>query len=416
MFAMCPSCYDKQQTSPTDDGNLDVSDTGTGTGAVQNGSDREAAVYDALVDPHRNSGQSIGVDAEDIEEIHPIEGYIDESRSRHDQMAELYLPLKLSEETGWRESTEMFCTVSTVWSDGSGVFGFGEITPDSDTGQSLHFNDGTGWSQLCESVPVSIDNRTLDTPPAAERTNITALSNTKYLLWNMGIPDGILSLTIGSAPCELDLEFATESYVRDLFVVNENLAYALLEHGIIQYDGTGWSRLSGTETETGFESENSLWANEETLVFIDEKAQVAFYNKREKRMEQNGELPVGNYTTVWGFNNNDIWAGNSGNQLVHYDGKSWEVFWTGDFPTDGIGIKMMWGMDQKLFFAGDRHLGVYDGQQVELLARWSSSQDSVRLLDMWGNSPNEVFFTFNSGPSACEAGLLWYDGSDFRRF
>lgn len=407
-FLILSSCFQKKSASFTDD-RQDLPDSG------RNENDAAQGYYQDMNDRDRDVGIDEGQHIDVQEEITPVESYIDYSNSTHERLTDQYLPLDILQDVGWRESKEPFCGDHgrNISSGDGGIILFGGVTPDGQTGRSLFFNDGTGWSLLCESVPIVVDI-VLDVGPDPREANISRLSDTKYLMWNEGIPDGILSLTTGSSSCKFDLEYATESYIKDLFVVNDKLAYAVLEYGIVQYDGSGWTPLRGTESEDAFWSEQSVWADEETLAYLNGN-QIYLYDKEAQRAERIEGLPPGSYTTIWGFSRNDIWAGNQGNQLVHYDGTGWEIVWTGNFPTGGNGVKMMWGAEQKLFFAGDRYFAVYDGQQVVQIANWTRSQDSMYIDDVWGNSSTEVFLTYEGGFETCSEGVFWYDGKDFRR-
>jgi len=183
-----------------------------------------AGIYDAAGYPDENIESS---DATVVPIQVPDDTDVDSGGSSSDQSPDLYIPPGLLDEPGFRESEGKICTEysSTIWSDESGVFAFGDLSEDRRTGRTLYFNDGTGWSLLCDRVPVRINDTVLDTAPFPERVNIAALSGSKYLIWNEGVVDGIRSLTVDETPCEFPLEYAAEEPVRDLFVVNEEMEH-----------------------------------------------------------------------------------------------------------------------------------------------------------------------------------------------
>ncbi len=204
--------------------------------------------------------------------------------------------------------------------------------------------------------------------------------------------------------------------VDDVFVVNDSLAYGVFEGDIITYDGNSWAPLPVVMPDTWV---RRVWANETHLFATVEGAgRILMLHDGIWRSQDTRTLQ--SFGPIWGFDETDVWAGTSQGGLFHYDGRGWtEIPWEGDNCPWTSAIDGMWGDSGTLYFYTESKIARAQGSGVEVINSWSCPQDETtpRITSMWGNGPDDVFFTFvdSSFPRrACGiAYVVWFDGQTF---
>ena len=119
--------------------------------------------------------------------------------------------------------------------------------------------------------------------------------------------------------------------------------------------------------------------------------------------------------SVWAFSQDDVWAGTSGTQLVHFDGSDWSVAWTAQMCR-GRGISSMWGAEGQLYFTTAKGLYLRRDATTTTIADWGC-QPNLDTRSLWGNSLDELFIAVadESSPQCGETIALLYDGSELRQ-
>jgi hypothetical protein len=293
-------------------------------------------------------------------------------------------------------------TAFDVWADSRGVFSLFAATCNpflsnsckKEGGGALQFNDGKGWKWLYQ----------------AEQMVDVQLS---------GFPNGPLMLT-GQLDQRAGIFFFEDGKLElvhpstspsSVFAAGPRTAYAFADQDILEYSGGAWKTLTTLPSRP-----MGIWGSDETVVVV---ADSAIY----RRTSASGELealedaPAGTYTSVWGSGAEELWAGNSAGQIVHYDGSQWTVTETGVTDPSDASVIALWGTSNVLYFATNGDFGRLDANGVKLLITNSSRVDP---RSVWGRSASEVFLSLGDtsfDQYACGgAFLLWFDGSEFHRF
>jgi hypothetical protein len=196
------------------------------------------------------------------------------------------------------------------------------------------------------------------------------------------------------------------------FAVGPDLTYVLDETRLLRYSGGAWSIVG--DLGGGALSLLAVWAGPEWAV-------VTGFNQTIATLAGTGPLttlpgvPAGTYEAVWAFAPNDIWFGNNANQLLHYDGSTWQAHATGSKSTGGI--VSLWGASGTMYFTTRTEFGRWNGSQAEILLQ--AGDESV-FGTIWGRSEREVFIALRDWKyqdKACgSAFILWFDGAQFHQF
>lgn len=331
---------------------------------------------------------------------------------------------------GWRDSEEPLCTGMQiywgshgVWSDSRGVFvmvggegdgyypEYGDCYGEDCPGTGVWFNDGTGWELFLEPE----QSRTL-----YSEQRLTGFPGGDLISYGYGDTYdgrgcGLSTITRGGQQCEPVWE------ARGVSVVNSDLAYALVDGGLIRYADGAWGPYPGVLNESG--NLNALWADE-TSIFAASWNAGQLLQLVDDRWTVLDTRTLQSFSAIWGYADDDVYAGTEEGGLFHYDGTSatpiaWEqggnCRWTS-------GIRGIWGARGVTYFHTDNELGrIVDGR-AETLASWPCSdfEDQPRITSMWGNGPNELFVAVQDvRQPRQECGttfLLHYDGQEFHRF
>lgn len=322
-------------------------------------------------------------------------------------------------DAGWEESDEPLCEphqgstqAFSVWADERGVAAFfatdcnglaGPVDCLDAEGSALQLNDGSGWRWLYAGgtmVP-----------------NLSGLPGGPLVLTGaLQGKSGIFFFEDGEPELSLELEDSSDTRV---FGVNAELAYAISGQDVLEYRAGKWTTLETLDTRP-----MALWGDEEVLVVVGLDQTFFRRSTATGRLEPLPGALAGDYTSVWGFGADDLWAGNGVGQLVHYDGKSWEAVPTGSRDTTGSGITSLWGDDGVVFFTTFTEFGRADGDQVELLyqrdADAAASDPYFTPHSLWGRSKNEVFLSISDDRfeqyKCGSAFITWFDGDVFHQF
>ena len=318
-------------------------------------------------------------------------------------------PIENLGEPGWGESTEPWCPGITphrmafsLWSRPGAVFANvvdNEGDCAHDVVNHLFVNRGRGWSVFYEE--------SLLAPGAFMFANIRGTTDDRIFAWmNSNYP----LATIADVGLQMS-DFKPSS----VFVMNDTLAWACTDVGLLTWDGDDWSRVLH-EPCTG-----QIWADESSLFATAEDGLINELGDGGWIVHDTGLWSgVG---IIWGFSRTDLWA-SSGLALLHYDGVDWEMI---DWPSMDVGapnaIRQLWGNDGVLFMnTGQQLLRLEDGV-FETIGVWpgtDSGDTTFSIVQMWGNSPTELFLAVEdfeyTRPGCGDYFLLWWDGHDFHWF
>lgn len=319
---------------------------------------------------------------------------------------------------GWQQSTQPICDANQgffshgafdVWADDRGVFalvGEGCVPemgiPCGKDGTSIKFNSGTGWQLLYQFAPGSTQSPRL-WPSVPDGPLLVSGPLDGYGTGTALVDKGVLAFhpTINGYG----------SY-GGFAVGPDPVAYVIDDAGLLIYSGGAWSTVGDLGDELSL---LAVWAGPDGAI-------AASYNQMVTTQAGTGPLtrmsgaPVGSYQAVWAFGPNDVWFGNSANQLLHYDGQKWQAHATGSRSLDGI--ESLWGASGTVYFTTRSEFGRWNGSQVEMLLQAEDDADVFGTI--WGRSVNEVFVAIRDWryrDTACGvAFLLWFDGSQFHQF
>ncbi|MFO7179504.1 MAG: hypothetical protein DIU78_012465 [Pseudomonadota bacterium] len=333
-------------------------------------------------------------------------------------------------EPGWEESTSPLCETNQgspqafdVWADDRGVYTFfltgcnplGRDPCEGTEGAALHHNDGTGWEWLLDpgilaprlsglpGGPIVISGQP-GTQPGLQPGEAHGPAGIYFLE-----EDGSLTL---SHPLEHDGS-------AEVFGVASDRAYALDGPEVLEYRDGVWHELETVEGQP-----LALWADESTLVVVGLDQMVLMRTSPDEPLRRLEDVPAGHYTAVWGFGPDDLWLGNGVEQLIHYDGATFEIFDVGNPDSTDKRISALWGDAGVVYFTTPSAFGRADRDGVEVL--FAREPDAARTdpyfgaVSLWGRSANEVFLTLFDGrftKYACgESFIVWFDGEEFHQF
>jgi hypothetical protein len=321
---------------------------------------------------------------------------------------------------GWRESTVPFCAPYAgsaagfgVWADSRGVFALASSDPCPPTigaggcgielpGTSLQFNDGKGWRTLLQVEPGN-----------AWGLEFTGFPNGPLVI--RGGKCGISFVENGIATCSR----STSMEMGAVFVVNDTLAYAIDGQWVLKYAGGNWSTVASIPT-----APSAIWADESTIVVAGSDQAVYAKTSDSAGFAPLPDVPAGSYTSAWGFGPHDLWFGNSGGQLAHYDGTAWQVVPTGTRSATNPAVYEMWGSGGTLYFGTVLEVGRWRNGTVDLVLSPPADADvavfPASITGLWGLSASEVFVSVSDNrytQYACGGSfVIWFDGSVWHEY
>jgi len=301
----------------------------------------------------------------------------------------------------WRESSQPFCSDSMplfgfvkVWSDARGVFVLGTL----DGLPTISANTGSGWNTT-HTWPS-------DPPWMPGEGGLKGFVNGPLIVYpGNGCPIEFIDGAVASC--------SGAQSVRDVAVVNSNLAYAVYQDRVLRFDGNFWTQLGGPLPGAGTApfAGLSVWADASTIVVVADAGRVWVIPSGGDPVLQKG-LPEVDFWAVWGFGASDIWIGNVEGQLYHYDGVAWSL--KASIPGECGSIFKLWGSEGVLFVLTQNLFGKWDGSGITTLSSLAC-YPTAGFDDLWGNSPSEVFVVLDSrtpGIAGCgPAQVQWFNGS-----
>ncbi|MEO6598283.1 MAG: hypothetical protein ABIQ16_00315 [Polyangiaceae bacterium] len=299
----------------------------------------------------------------------------------------------------WRMSTKAYCGApgatlnrNPIWSDTRGVY---LISSTGSTESSIQLNAGAGW-QLSKPSQKG--------PSSPSLTGFVGGQLVEY-----GSSTCAITFVDGkSSSCS-----AASSQVTGVSIVDNKLGYAVYRDRVLRYDGALWTQwgpaLEGVDRPYAW----GVWASNDAVAVVADAGKI--YLQRGAGFQLQPGVPDGDYRAIWGFAANDIWAGSSKGDLLHFDGQSWSIAARVDTGCPAIGS--LWGSDGVLFFTTARAIGVLKDGNVELLADYPCD-GSLSVKGVWGEAKQEAFFATQDDEqidSTCGGiQLSWFDGTMLR--
>jgi hypothetical protein len=322
-------------------------------------------------------------------------------------------PMQELGEPGWRESTEPWAPGEhkdiwefSLWSHPGGVFvlfkgGIDLPSGLSEVPERIWTNTGAGWSVYLEGRGFTPDTMWINRIRGFPRGEPLGSGDDSEPAPVMHLPPTGAAQGVG-----------TSCY--DVFVVNDSLAYAVSFDTIFRFDGTTWATVASPPSRPG-----RLWADEETLFT---SGGLGLMRLQDGVWTEFGTGTEGG-ASIWGFSPTDVWMGGVAGSLWHFDGTAvTQVAWPNPYPEDlGPNLDHVWGADGVLYLAMDTVVARGEAGEFERLAEWGCAPlddfDAcpwlLRIHDLWGNGPDEVFVAVTQGNTAY---LLRWDGTEFHWF
>lgn len=300
-------------------------------------------------------------------------------------------------ESVWRMSNAAFCVEGTgaphsavdLWSDEAGVY----LLLD----EQLYENRGEGWKLFRNEgrggpggIAGAIGDALMLYGGATVRCGIELMGRT------------------GRTRCS-----AVLAGPRDVFVVQDDLAYAANADQVHVFDGTRWDPWDAERVLDGRWIQR-LWANERTLLLATTDGVFVSRDGQAPELQDLPEAAGSDFSAAWGFADDDLWVGSSTGQLFRFQGERWTLEWSNTAEAACARVTEIWGSEGQLFFHTPD--GLYwhrtDGS-TRTLARRPCVEGRSAFQSVWGNSPVEVFVAEQSdGSGACgEILLSWFDGT-----
>jgi hypothetical protein len=347
--------------------------------------------------------------------------------------------------TPWVPPPVPYCEAQTspmpfdLWSDSTGIYvlyGWDRPEPTGDGSWffsvppllTISHNAGSGWTEFFRAP---CDDRFGGGATSSCVSRIRGILEGRLLGWGSYTP------VYGFEPGMVERMWPDLYNIDSLFVVNDDLAYAMWQAGpdsrVVRYDGTGWSPVP---VALPFDSAvyGKIWANETDVFVAGGSAVLLSLDGEEWRIHDPGT--VSDLTSLWGFGSADVWVGTVDGQLRHFDGATWsDVPWSsrddGSICNEDKPIQAMWGADGILYFITETQFARWNGTEVEVLAHWPRTNittgavgctSDLTPVALWGNSPTEVFLTVARPNPARGIGtycdgvaVLWWDGTTLRQ-
>ena len=279
--------------------------------------------------------------------------------------------------------------------------------------EAVHFNDGSGWEEV-EGVSSSTNYMFQNGPMF-----ITGFDNGPLVLYGfsydgMGRPCGLSTVHNGVRTCQ------PVDGVYDVQVVNNTLAYGLLQGRLIRYDGTNWGPLpivNSVPSELMF-----MWGDD-TTVMATGGGPGTIYTLKNGMFSVEDTRTLENFSTIWGFSPTDVYAGTVQGGLYHYDGTAWtRIEWTQP-SCMGDSITGMWGKNGVLYFITMTTMQRVTGTTVEKVTELEGDCQQFMgpkaFTAIWGSSENEVYVSlYDTTQPQNDCGtsfMLYYDGSKFHQ-
>jgi len=327
-------------------------------------------------------------------------------------------PIPLGE-PGWESSREPLCEthqgrteVFDIWADENAVYAW--FVTDCDAlsdgqclgtkGSALQRNRGTGWAPVLFSSSSVPRLSGLPGGPVVLTGGLDGRSGVFFVG-----DDGSVSLSRAISGREERAQF---------FGVDATFGYLADGRQLLSYADGAWSDIATLPQEP-----LAIWGDRKAFVAVGLDQTVVTVLAGTHEVVPLPDVPAGNYGAVWGAAQNDLWLGNSANQLVHYDGKTWTRIETGSQDTAGAGITHLWGAGKTVYFTTFSEFGRATVSAAELLLKPSAGPTAMRPMmthALAGRSDKEVFLNLQDwafDDYRCgSAMIVWFDGEEFHQF
>jgi hypothetical protein len=339
-------------------------------------------------------------------------------------------PIDALGEPGWKASTTPWCHDLRgpdhgfdVWSDERGVFVLVSQMPDyyTTTLNRVYLNDGTGWTLYVDET----------SPESSPEDGIWHMSGAPGgAIFGYGVYGEVTRIERGTLTGE-------RFWARDLWIVDDRLAYAAGtgDDTVAVWNGATWGPLPGEPLSM---DSTVVWADGESLFVGGTRGMMVTHEDGSWIVHDT--RTVDDFSAIWGFAGDDVWAGTYEGSLLHYDGASWShVDWPnmGDSPDPTScrstyqQIRGMWGTGGTLFVFTASQLLVWDGAEFSTIAYWpgtdggegeSHTCDGRAIIDaVWGDSETDLYLAVRADEERARGicfdhYLLYWDGSEFHLF
>lgn len=112
-------------------------------------------------------------------------------------------------------------------------------------------------------------------------------------------------------------------------------------------------------------------------------------------------------TKVWGSNGNDIFAVETGGDILHYDGAQWSRMYSG--PGNASGLTDIWGSSRNNIIAVGFFNTILHFDGTEWTTMVSPGSDHLR--GVWGSAANDIYAVGDGGTVLHYDGSTWSGGS-----
>jgi cysteine-rich repeat protein len=289
------------------------------------------------------------------------------------------------------------------------------------TGTIVHY-DGNNWSVMTSGTIQHLNNVWLGSDP----NKVYAVGHSGTILFYNG--SSWTSVISGSSEI---LNGIWGSGPSNLYVVG-------LSTEILHYNGNFWTQIKNDKIDSfGNADFLGVWGYENNIYMIS-FSKLINYNETELFSSYETIIAI---NSIWGNNENDIYAVGQTGTLLHYDGDSWssetspaanslvdvwgssasDVYAVGNFsefvyfngiswsnvtsPVSNIGLKGIWGSSASdIYVVGQTGTILhYDG------GSWTSiaSPTTAFLFSIWGSSASDIYAVGNNGT------IIHYDGGSW---
>ncbi len=119
-----------------------------------------------------------------------------------------------------------------------------------------------------------------------------------------------------------------------------------------------------------------------------------------------------NLRSLWIGSPTNIWAGGYHEGVLHYNGTTWKQFYLTRLTYQFSAVTGIWGFgedDVWLISQENGEIFHYDGQEIKKVHQETEGKP-LKLFDIWGANPNEIWVAASLGR------LLHYDGTSWQIF